>query len=304
MATSPTSAFQDRHINTVPMRDGAEVFTAVVTSNEQIAPHVREVTFHAPELADFSMTGPDEFFGLLIPQRGQRYVPIPPRTTANIRGHVASLPDSTRPELRWYTIRHLNWAQNTLSTHVVTHGVDAADIENAGEHIGPGLRWVLSARPGDKVGIVAANGLWHRPSFAPFSRAQPQLLVGDATAVPSILGILEFLEEFHPDEPAQTHVVLVSESADDHSPEVLDWHDRLASLDLIYAGYDEHASALLTCLQCKLRIHDQLSDVRYVYACCEAALAKQTRGFAKNELGLNPKNIFWSPFWIQGRARP
>lgn len=299
MAVSPSAAFTDPHINTIPTRDGAEVFTAEVVSNKLIAPHVREITFYAPELASFGITGPDEFFGLLMPQHGQDYTPIPPQATANIRSHVASLPSATRPDLRWYTIRHLNWRDNTLSTQIVTHGVD-----NVADAKGPGLRWVLSATPGDKVGIVAANGLWHRPSYAPFNHAEPQLLVGDATSAPSILGILEFLDEFHPAELAQTHVVLVSESSADHSPEFLNWRSRVASMDVVYAGYSDHVDALLQCLTCKLRVERKFDGIRYVYACCESALAKQARRFAKEELGLAPKNIFWSPFWIQGRARP
>ena len=305
MATSPTSAFVDPFINHVPTRDGAEVFTATVVANEQIAPNVREITFQAPELSGFGVTGPDEFFGLLMPQQGQEYEPIPPKTTANIRGHVASLPDASRPHLRWYTIRHLNWQENTLSTQVVTHGVNPVDVDGPdADAIGPGLRWVLSAEPGDKVGIIAANGLWHRLSFAPFRRAEPQLLIGDATSVPSILGILEFLEEFHPEELGQTHVVLVAESAQDHSVEILNWRPKLGSLDIIYADYGEHPQALVTCLTCKHRIEKQLSDIRYVYACCESAVAKQARAFAKEELKLNSKSIFWSPFWIKGRPRP
>lgn len=299
MAISPSAAFTDYFINSVPTRDGAEVFTAEVTANKEIAPHVREVTFYAPELSSFQVTGPDEFFGLLMPQHGQKYSPIPPRTTGSIRGHVASLPDETRPDLRWYTIRHLNWHESTLSTQIATHGV-----RDATKASGPGLRWALSAKPGDRVGIVAANGLWHRPSCAPFKRPAPQLLIGDATSAPSILGILEFLEEFHPEELTQTHVVVVSESAADHPPELRHWKSRVASMDNVYADYGDHVSALLHCLTCKHRVEQTLNDVRYVYACCESALAKQALTFAKEELGLNSKNIFWSPYWIQGRARP
>lgn len=95
MAVSPSVAFNDPHINTIPTRDGAEIFTAEVVSNKLIAPHVREITFYAPELASFGITGPDEFFGLLMPQHGQDYTPIPPQATANIRSHVASLPSAT-----------------------------------------------------------------------------------------------------------------------------------------------------------------------------------------------------------------
>ncbi|WP_143341275.1 siderophore-interacting protein [Corynebacterium urinipleomorphum] len=268
-------------------------------ANFEIAPHVREITFHAEELSRFGVTGPDEFFGLLMPQHGQEYVPIPPQSTANIRGHVASLPNHSRPDLRWYTIRHLNWQRNTLSTQITTHGV-----KTAAEATGPGLRWVLSAEPGDKVGIVAASGLWHRPSYAPFERAVPQLLIGDATSAPSILSILEFLDQFHSAELSQTHVVLVASSSDDHPPEILSWRGRVASMELLYARYSDHVSVLQRCLTHKQRNEQAFDDVRYVYACCESALAKQARSFAKHELGIDPKNIFWSPFWIQGRPRP
>ncbi|WP_161970295.1 siderophore-interacting protein [Corynebacterium pseudodiphtheriticum] len=73
------------------------------------------IVVHAEELKSYILTGPDEFFGLLIPPPNQPFsspesFAASPIEGLNIRVAVAATPPppEMRPSLRWYTVRCLD----------------------------------------------------------------------------------------------------------------------------------------------------------------------------------------------------
>lgn len=74
-------------------------------AREAIAPRHIKLTLHKTEFSPLS--GPDEFFGLLMPELGKPSAPFEVGTS-NIRAAVAGLDANIRLALRWYTFFELD----------------------------------------------------------------------------------------------------------------------------------------------------------------------------------------------------
>ncbi|NKE60016.1 hypothetical protein FXN61_25740 [Lentzea sp. PSKA42] len=84
-------------------REVFDQFVMTATAVTELSEHMRRITFHAPELASFAVTGPDEYFGLLM-ATGRELV-MPPDDRINVRSSLRAMPEDERPDLRWYTVR-------------------------------------------------------------------------------------------------------------------------------------------------------------------------------------------------------
>ncbi|ATH97474.1 MULTISPECIES: siderophore-interacting protein [Actinomycetes] len=252
-----------------------------------------------------SFPGPDEFFGLLMPPPNQPFsspedFAATPIEGLNIRAAVAAMPPEVRPNLRWYTVRHLDKARGLLAFDVATHGVSAEDVHSTS---GPGLSWCLSAQPGDPAGLWTCQGLWHREH-------RTQLLVADPTSLPSMRAILEYLATLYPEQLASTHVIAVTSTDSDSEPHLEDWRNRLSSLTRISAPSDGYAQAIAEHLanidveSSRNRQHKPHPDVDYVWVAGEGDFCKVVRSHAIKTWQLNKDNILWCPYWFVGKARP
>jgi NADPH-dependent ferric siderophore reductase len=90
---------------------------------------------------------------------------------------VLQLGDGGEPARRHYTIRRFDRATKTLDVDFVLHG-----------HRTPGVAWALDAKPGDLLDIRGPRG-----RIAIDGAAGWYLFLGDETAIPAILGLLESL---------------------------------------------------------------------------------------------------------------
>ncbi|QDQ98435.1 siderophore-interacting protein [Tomitella fengzijianii] len=285
MAHSTTAS--DTRLAARPVAGEHRIIPVSVTANESLAENVRRLTFTAPAFADYRLTGPDEYFGLLMPRDGREFRWFDPDAAANIRAAVTALAPEEQPELRWYTIRSLDPVAATIDVDVVTHGDD-----------GPGSRWVLRAAPGDTAGVYTSSGIWWRPDAH-------RLLVADATAVPALRSVLEFLAAHHPGELQSTHVLALAASDAELEPGlVAQWGHRLGTLELVYAPEDRQCAETARILREWTREGHPAARVPYVWACGEADLAKAARTMAVKTWGLDVEAANWATYWIRGRARP
>ncbi|RAV33348.1 siderophore-interacting protein [Corynebacterium heidelbergense] len=299
MTSAISSAFSDTALLTEPAAPPHRWFPAEVLSNELIAGNVRRITLHARDIASWTMTGPDEFFGLLMPQSG---VPIEDLSAllhvpagSNLRAVLNRVPQAQRPDLRWYTVRQLDRASCRLSFDVVTHGVRSI---GPGTTAGPGLTWATCATPGDKVGVWTVRGLWHRAH-------QRQLLVADAAAMPSIRSILEFQATHNPTQLSRMHVVAIVESDEDIEPGMTkEWVARIGSLSIIRAPLSEQADAAETAMATLRSAGHPAAHPEYVWVGGEGTMCKLVRAMAVREWGLDRQRILWCPYWLVGRPRP
>ncbi|WP_414122027.1 siderophore-interacting protein [Corynebacterium nuruki] len=301
MTTTPPTAVRDRDLHTHPQREDGEIdrllgnggyrmIPATVTANELIAPNLRRITLASPVLRGLTLTGPDEYVGLLMPVPG---VPLPDPASVdveglNIRAAVADLPEQERPGLRWYTIRHFRQDAGEIDLDVVMHD----------DHSGPGSLWCTAAGPGDAAGIWLCNAIWIRHADRP-------LFVADPSAVPALRAILEFTADHHPDDLAKYHVYVVAHSPDDLEAGLAEeWEEKIGSLKIIYAAPGMEKEAVTTQLRRAAASDDPAAAPEYVWVSGEAGLAKEVRGVAVDELGVDRDFVDWVAYWIEGRPRP
>ncbi|WP_370240682.1 siderophore-interacting protein [Aeromicrobium sp.] len=161
-----------------------------VAAVRRVSPSFVRLELAGPALAEL---GPD---GPLLDQRFKLLVPAPGAALPDLRSAGADwwtafqrLPERERGTLRTYTIRDRvgEGAATRLQVDVVVHADDAHEP-------GPGCRWALAARPGDRALVLAPRrghdfgGIEWAPGTA-----EHLVLAGDETALPAIRGILRGL---------------------------------------------------------------------------------------------------------------
>lgn len=260
-----------------------KLFSATVARAETLNAHLSRLTFHANEFREHQLTGPDEFFGLLMPKPGHEFTAFN-WEGSNIRAAVAALPEAQRPELRWYTIRQHRPEQGEIDVDIVTHGDE-----------GPGSSWVLQAQAEDSVGIFTCAALWQ-------ANANDQLLIADATAIPALQHILEYLQTHAPERLATTNVIAVAPSASTYEHTLHDWSQRVARFHFLQSTPEGQPEDVIAVLDSWFNGAAKLPD--YVWVSGERALTKQIRKYATQDWNLSPEQVTFVPYWILGQARP
>lgn len=291
--------FADHQMLCAPQTQNHRLIPVTVHNVDYLTDNLLRIVVHAEELKSYALTGPDEFFGLLMPPPNQPFTSPEefsggPIEGLNIRAAVAGMPPEVRPNLRWYTVRYLDKTRGLLAFDVATHGVSAEDAHST---TGPGLTWCLSTKPGDPAGLWTCQGLWHREH-------RKQLLVADPTSLPSVRAILEYLTTLFPEQLAATHVIAVTSTDSDSEPHLEDWRNRLSSLTQVTAPSDGYAQAIAEHLAEEDQPLQPYSDVDYVWVAGEGDFCKVVRTHAIKNWQLNKDNVLWCPYWFVGKARP
>jgi len=156
---------------------------------ERLSPSFVRVELGSPALADFGVDGPlwDQRIKLVFPGSSGR---LPSFAGADESWYATwlDIPAEERGHMRTYTVRDVvgTGTDTRLVVDLVLHLVDGAS--------GPGSRWAATARPGDRLVMIAPRRgeAFGGIEFVP-GGAQRLLLVGDETAVPAVSAILEQL---------------------------------------------------------------------------------------------------------------
>ncbi|MCE6999239.1 siderophore-interacting protein [Saccharothrix sp. S26] len=242
-------------------------FVITVTAVADIGPHLRRVTFHAPEFAGYRVTGPDECFGLLVPPPG-RPLTMPSEDRVNVRTAIRALPAADQPDLRWYTVRAHRPEAAEIDVDFVLHG-DA----------GPGTRWASRAGAGASVGFRAGNSGYRPPSTGSV------LLVADETALPALCAIVEA------GVPAGTRIFAEVPTEDFHV-------DVDAAVTWLHRGTDAPGSHVLRA------VTDLPGPTpAYAWVCGESSLATAVRRHLVKDRGLDRRSVMFSGYWKVGAAR-
>ncbi|MEI7054930.1 siderophore-interacting protein [Nocardioides sp. CCNWLW239] len=156
-----------------------------VRSIERLSPSFARIELVGDDLADFGTDGPtlDQRIKLLFPAASGE---LPELSADDWYTEWLALADDERPRMRTYTIRSIEGEgiEKRLYVDFVLH---------PGAH-GPGSDWAGAARPGDEIMVVGPKlgeeygGIEWFPGDA-----TRLLLVGDETAVPAVVSILESL---------------------------------------------------------------------------------------------------------------
>ncbi|GAA3585068.1 siderophore-interacting protein [Amycolatopsis ultiminotia] len=152
-----------------------EILPATVCRVRRITPHLHSVTVRGPDLARFEPLGFDQALRLFLPKPGQDGLRLPVVGRDGWLAAFRAMPQDQRPRARIYTVRAFSAAAGELEIEFVVHGEQA-----------PASRWALRARPGDRLGLLAEGVRFRPPTYA-----GTHLLVGEESALPAILGVLE-----------------------------------------------------------------------------------------------------------------
>lgn len=246
-----------------------------VTAVTALSEHVRRVRLAAPEMgAGYTLAGPDEYVGLLMPQVGRDLPPIPPDAGTAVRSALRAIPEDVRPDLRWYTIRRLLPDTHEVDVDLVVHGDS-----------GPGSAWALRVRPGEEVGMQTASACYRVPGASGH-----HLIVGDETSAPAIAAILETVED-----DVTAHVVL---EVPDRSylPEVGLLEGRGALV--VERGTRPNGEAAL-----EATVALDLPELSFGWACGEKRLSSSLRRHLVRERGLDRRSVYFCAYWNEGKAR-
>lgn len=252
----------------------SDLVRATVVTNTVLAPSLRRITLSAPEFHTLTLSGADEYFGLLIPQGDSLTMPDP--SVDNIRAAVKEIPEDKRPALRWYTVRQLRNDAAELDIDIVTHGDS-----------GPGSAWALSAEPGSEVGIRFLTAC-HYP------HSGQQFYLADPTAMPALRAIVESMDSAT---RATTHVFIVAETDDLLEPTTL---PEVASITRIDAPTATAPGAVTDALA---SAPFSASELSYAWLCGESSIVTTARRALVKQYGMDKKNIFFSGYWKLGAQR-
>ncbi|MGW0894563.1 siderophore-interacting protein [Saccharopolyspora sp. NPDC002578] len=258
--------------------ESRRMITLEVLANTRTTPNFTTVTFGGPDIAHLENAGHDQAVRLFFPRDGQDGLRMPASSGNAWMAELLLLPKSRRPWVRNYTVRRIRPELGELDVEFALHG-DA-----------PASDWARRARPGDPAGIFDMGITYLPPADAAW-----QLLVGDESAVPAILAILE-----HAPESLVADVFLeVPESGDVRrdiiAPEGV--HVRWLSRD--GSGDRPGTLALAAAKRAPLR-----PGRSYTWTAGEAKLPTGLRRHLVQEHGVPKSDIAFFGYWRHGRSSP
>ncbi|MEU8615672.1 siderophore-interacting protein, partial [Actinoplanes sp. NPDC048791] len=150
------------------------MITLAVRHREFLSPGFANVTLGGPAVRELVVAGNDQAVRLFFPRAGQTGLWMPTLSNEAWIAQLLLAPKAVRPWVRNLTIRRVRPADDELDIEFAVHGDS------------PLSSWVRGAEPGDPAGIFDIGTTYRRPEHA-----QAQLLIGDETALPAILSILD-----------------------------------------------------------------------------------------------------------------
>ncbi|MDV6263578.1 siderophore-interacting protein [Rhodococcoides yunnanense] len=262
-----------------------------VLETDRLSPSFIRVTFGGDSLSNFRFMGYDHWFRLFLPQPGQDEPRIPSATSMLWYAQYLAFSKDTRPVVRNYTIsRYRAPGQGKhgdgpeLDVDFVVHGSGGT-----GGGSGPASAWAQKAAPGDRVAIFDEGRI-----YTVDGRSSWQLLVGDESAAPAVLGILRSL----PEDVRVKAFIEVPTEAD------IAKQDMRAGVEIEWIVRPHHLAksgeaALAAVQKAELPDGDPV-----VYVAGEQGLATGLRRYLVNERSVPKSQICFTGYWKFGKAAP
>ena len=254
------------------------MITLEVVRRESLTPGSTCVTLGGPALRDLVVAGGDQAVRLFFPREGQTALRMPTASSEAWMAQVLLMPKSVRPQVRTMTIRRVRPAD------------DEVDIEFALHGDSPMSSWVRRVRPGDRAGIFDMG-----TTYRPPDHAGSHLLVGDETALPAVLSILDqappsLIAEVHLEVPTSADVrdVVAPPGVRIH------WYDRDDAPD------QRPGSVVLQAVR-----RAEMAPGRVcAWVAGESRLATSVRRHLVNDRGVPKADISFAGYWRHGWSAP
>ncbi|ADB35696.1 FAD-binding 9 siderophore-interacting domain protein [Kribbella flavida DSM 17836] len=259
-----------------------------VAAIDDLSPHLRRVTFVAPELADVVVAGPDQRIKVLLtpPDGSDLRLPSGPDWYTE----WCATPENERFVMRTYTVRAVRPEVCELDIEFVLHGVN-----------GPASAWVSDAQPGDQVGLIvpfavdttSVKGLLHSGvDYVPPADSLRRVLVADETALPALASILEQL-------PPSVHATVFVEVPDLRDIRALPTPGTADITWIAHTGAPaDSPKSLLEALESATLPH----GVDYAWVAGESTMIKSVRRHLV-DTGLPKSTISFQGYWKRGEPQ-
>ncbi|MDX3387160.1 siderophore-interacting protein [Streptomyces niveiscabiei] len=261
----------------VYLPESRTMITAEVRRREFLTPGFASVTLGGPALRDLVVAGNDQAVRLFFPREGQTALRMPTVSNEAWIAQLMLLPKSVRPWVRNLTIRRARPADDEIDIEFAMHGDS------------PLSSWVRRAEPGDPAGIFDIGTMYRLPEHA-----EGQLLVGDETALPAILSILDAT----PPSLATEVYLEVAVAADIRSVETP------AGVRVHWFSRDDEDLRPGTLALDAVRRASLPSGRLYTWVAGESRLATTVRRHLVNDRDMPKRDISFFGYWRLGRSAP
>ncbi|ASQ99555.1 siderophore-interacting protein [Streptomyces sp. 11-1-2] len=253
-----------------------------VLRRERISPHFVSLTVGGDDVRHLERAGCDQAGRFFIPAPGQGPGHTVFPSSERWMLWYTLQPAARRPRVRTYTVRRFRPDFSAFDLEIAVHA-DAPDAPTA-----PGANWALTAEPGDKLTFL--DGGHH---YAPVPGATWQLLVGDESALPAILSILE-----HSADTLPAHVFLEVP----HDDDVRRDHIVPATTTMHWLPRDDPSTKPGTLARRALSIAQLPDGPFYTWAAGESSLANGIRRHLVNDRNVTRSHITARGYWRHGTA--
>ncbi|MFF4472188.1 siderophore-interacting protein [Streptomyces sp. NPDC001599] len=253
------------------------MITLEVRRCESLTPGFACVTLGGTGVRDLVPGGADQAVRLFFTREGQRELRMPTASNEAWMVQVMLMAKAARPWVRNLTVRRLRPAEEEIDIEFALHGDS------------PMSSWVRRARPGDPAGIFDLGSMYRLPGHA-----RGRLLVGDESALPAILSILEADPN-----PPPTEVFAEVATAADVRPVPAPAGVRVHWLSRDDVGIRPGTLALEAVRQAELP-----EGPLYAWVAGESRLATGVRRHLVGDRGVPKRDVSFYGYWRLGRSTP
>ncbi|MFC0227295.1 siderophore-interacting protein [Serratia aquatilis] len=232
-----------------------------------ITPHLRRITFSAPDLHDYPSESAAAHIKVFLPREGQAQPDLP---TLSENGPVWPA-DAVHPLIRTYSIRAVRPELGEIDIEFALH-----------DHSGPAVDFARKAKPGDKIGISNPGGPKPMLPSADF-----YCLAGDPSSLPAIAALLENLPPHH-----KGHAFIRVDTPAD----VLDLQ-RPIGFELSWVIGSTAKTAELIAQFCSLALPE---NGTYFWLAGEDRLVVELRRYLRRERQCERNQLYAVPYWREG----
>jgi NADPH-dependent ferric siderophore reductase len=257
------------------------MLTLTVRERERISPHFVRLTVGGDDFRHLERSGFDQAGRLFFAPPGRDEAVLP--TSERWMVQYALQPARRRPRVRMYSIRRFRPETSAFDLEIAVH-------EEPDGPAAPGAAWALAAEPGDTVAFLDEGYC-----YVPAPGASWQLLVGDESALPAVLAILEGAADTLPAE-----VFLEVPAAEDVRREVT----APPGTRIHWLPRDDPAMKPGTLALRAVREASLPPGPCYAWAAGESALATGVRRHLVNERHVPKADVAFMGYWRYGRASP
>ncbi|OKB66920.1 NADPH-dependent ferric siderophore reductase [Serratia marcescens] len=242
-------------------------YLVAVSAVQDITPHLRRITFTAPDLRYYPANAAAAHIKVLLPIEGQTQPDLP---TLTENGPLWA-PGAVRPIIRTYSIR------------AVRPELAEVDIEFAiHDHRGPAVDFARQAKTGDQIGIGYPGGPNPMLPAADF-----YCLAGDLSSLPALAALLENL----PPHSAGRAFVRVDSAAD-----MIDLK-KPAEVELHWViGGTEKTGELIA----RFRAQSLPQGETQFWLAGEDRLVVELRRYLRRERQCDRNRLYAVPYWREG----